>query len=61
MSAETNQIDERDRRLKIAEEILSELATGYWVSVLDSNDLEVQKPIGQRVLDYWRIASDALQ
>ena len=47
---------ERDRRLKLAEEILSDLATGHWVAVLDAADAPVETRMGQRILDYWRAA-----
>ena len=46
--------DERDQRLMLAEEILHDLATGYWVAVLDDNDDPVKEKMGQRVLNYWR-------
>ena len=46
---------ERDQRLMLAEEILCDLATGYWVSVLDDNDDPVKEKMGQRVLNYWRM------
>ena len=45
---------ERDERLRQAEEILSDLATGYWVAVLDDRDDPVREKMGQRVLNYWR-------
>lgn len=38
----------------LAEEILSDLATGYWVSVLDDSDYPVKERMGQRILNYWR-------
>ena len=38
----------------LAEEILSDLATGYWVAVLDDNDDPVKERMGQRILNYWR-------
>lgn len=50
--------DERDQRLMLAEEILSDLATGYWVSVLDDSDDPVKERMGQRVLNYWRTCLD---
>jgi hypothetical protein len=37
-----------------AEDILGDLSSGYWVSVLDQNDDPVDFKIGQRVLNYWK-------
>jgi hypothetical protein len=45
---------ERDRRLMLAENILSDLATGYWVAILDDHDDPVTVKMGQRILNYWR-------
>jgi hypothetical protein len=45
---------EDGKRLALAEEILSDLATGFWVSVLDDCDGPVAEKMGQRVLKYWR-------
>ena len=47
--------NERDKRLLLAEQILSDLATGFWVSVLDDNDDPCLKDnMGQRIKNYWR-------
>ena len=54
MSAETASV--LTGRLAYAETILLELATGYWVSVLDEAD-DVPDPaaaMGQQVLRYWQ-------
>ena len=48
---------EKDRRLLLAEEILSDLATGYWVAALDAADAPVEVRMGQRILNYWREAA----
>ena len=48
------QSNERDKRLAAAEDILSELSSGYWVSILNDNDDPVKVRLGQRALDYWR-------
>ena len=53
-SSATRSLDERDKRLMLAEEILSDLATGYWVARLDDNDDPVKEQMGQRILNYWR-------
>ena len=45
--------NERDERLRMAEDILSELGNGYWSAVLDDASHGEPK-MGQRVLDYWR-------
>jgi hypothetical protein len=37
----------------LAEDILSDLATGYWVCVLDNADDWVNTKMGQRILNYW--------
>jgi hypothetical protein len=54
-AAARGSVDERDQRLMLAEEILSDLATGYWVAVLDDNDDSVKERMGQRILNYWRM------
>lgn len=46
--------DDLDKRLMLAEGILSELSNGYWVAVLDDNDDPVETRMGQRILNYWR-------
>lgn len=38
----------------LAEDILGDLATGFWVSILDMADGPVSVRMGQRVLNYWR-------
>ena len=43
-----------DRRLMMAEELLSDLASGYWTAILDDNDDPVTEKMWQRVLNYWR-------
>ena len=50
----TGSADERDRRLMMAEELLSDLASGYWTAILDDNDDPVTEKMGQRVRNYWR-------
>ena len=50
----TGSADERDRRLMMAEELLSDLASGYWTAILDDNDGPVTEKMGQRVRNYWR-------
>jgi hypothetical protein len=46
-------MDELGERLKLAEEILSELATGAWVHTLNANDVPVTPQMGERVQAYW--------
>jgi len=57
-SSEADEIEELRKRVLLAEDILSDLATGSWVSVLDENDAPVDKKMGQRVLEYWRTFSE---
>lgn len=49
LERERNELNERHKR---AEPILSRLADGYLVSVLD--DATPGESIGQQVLEYWR-------
>lgn len=49
LERERNELNERHKR---AEPILSRLATGYLVSVLD--EATPGEELGQRVLEYWR-------
>jgi len=42
------------QRLIEAEDILSDLSTGFWVSTLDDADVPVNVKMGQRVLNYWK-------
>ena len=46
------------QRLIEAEDILSDLSTGYWISVLDDADAPVNVKMGQRVLNYWKKQND---
>ena len=43
-----------EQRLVAAEAILSDLATGRWVAILDDNDDPVREKMGQRVIGYWQ-------
>ena len=45
-------------RLRQAEDILGDLATGFWVSILDMADGPVSVRMGQRVLRYWQIGDN---
>jgi hypothetical protein len=47
-------IEELKRRIIDAEDILSDLATGYWHCVLNQMDNPVENKMGDRVLEYWR-------
>lgn len=51
--------DETAERLIDAEEILDDLASGYWSAVLNDADLPVSELMGDRVMNYWRKWSDA--
>jgi len=42
------------QRLIEAEDILSDLSTGFWISTLDDTDAPVNEKMGQRVLNYWK-------
>jgi hypothetical protein len=46
-------ISEKDRLIE-AEEILSFLSGGYWVSILNEADAPVNLKIGDRIMNYWR-------
>jgi hypothetical protein len=46
-------ISAKDRLIE-AEEILSFLSGGYWVSVLNDADDPVNLKIGDRIMNYWR-------
>ena len=46
------------QRLIEAEDILSDLSTGYWVATLDDADAPVNEKMGQRVLNYWKKRTD---
>jgi hypothetical protein len=37
-----------------AEDILGDLASGYWVAVLDDHDDPVKTKMGQRIRNYWK-------
>jgi hypothetical protein len=46
-------ISEKDRLIE-AEEILSFLSGGYWVSILNEADAPVNLKIGDRIMNYWK-------
>ena len=49
-------MDELGERLKLAEEILGDLSSGWWQAALGRSDTGAMKPssMGERVLNYWR-------
>jgi len=49
------------QRLIEAEDILSDLSTGFWVSTLDDSDAPVNEKMGQRVLNYWKKQNGAIE
>jgi len=57
-SSKADEIEELRKRVILAEDILSDLATGRWVSVMDDADFPVDRKMGQRVLEYWRTFSE---
>jgi hypothetical protein len=57
-TSDANDLEELRRRVMLAEDILSDLATGYWHCVLNQMDNPVGKQMGERVLDYWRTLTD---
>ncbi len=57
-SSKADEIEELRKRVLLAEDILSDLATGRWVSVLDDADFPVDRKMGQRVIEYWRTFSE---